>query len=452
MKGRSALISPPPPRELLSVQEFESALQSALQVSPNPAREAVRFSLELPEDLAGVNCDLWTNFDDIPMPSSGEFVKTDHCIGGVYPIELQGPGHEASYQQSKSLLYAVLATYNGMVDLGQTPDVKEAVEQMSPPLTSTYLRDLLLQHHPLSDEVLVAMLKRLVPMDPWHQTQVLLQNSRLNAGVWAVIQDNGLLTPYFRALVAQAQGEEEGPTMKQALEMEIVERRREMTGHIIALGTLYARDTVNVPSDSLRKLFRHELDKQFLQKRLEWLIADRDLSGASDQLTNEMSGYNGRAVMADLIALQQSSAGAWRNLNSSERTLLQDHAAEGKVGAPRAAGILFSIGEMAALPVVAFPDFTKSRSPRTVEGNAEGKPDPTIACFPNPAGSNTFVTYPADLDGAVLQLHDAKGMLIMTHVLKGNGLFEMDVRHLPIGLYHVSVSGTLLAVKLTVQD
>ncbi len=48
MKGRSAFISPPPPRELLSVQEFESALQSAWQVSPNPAREAVRFSLELP--------------------------------------------------------------------------------------------------------------------------------------------------------------------------------------------------------------------------------------------------------------------------------------------------------------------------------------------------------------------------------------------------------------------
>lgn len=32
----------------VGVQEFESALQSALQVSPNPAREAVRFSLELP--------------------------------------------------------------------------------------------------------------------------------------------------------------------------------------------------------------------------------------------------------------------------------------------------------------------------------------------------------------------------------------------------------------------
>ncbi|MBL7940622.1 MAG: T9SS type A sorting domain-containing protein [Flavobacteriales bacterium] len=224
-----------------------------------------------------------------------------------------------------------------------------------------------------------------------------------------------------------------------------------MTGHINVLGTPYARDTVNVPSDSLRKLFRHEQDKQFLQKRLEWLIADRDLAGASDLLNNEMTRYSGRAVMAELIALQQSSGGAWKNLSAAERTLLRHHAAHGKVGAARAAGILYSIGELAPLPEVAFPDFTKRRSFRPSESNAEGKPDPTIACFPNPAGSNTFVTYPAELDGAALLIHDAKGMLTMSHTLKGNGIFELDVRSLPEGLYHVSVSGTPLAVKLTVQ-
>ncbi|MEZ4788788.1 MAG: T9SS type A sorting domain-containing protein [Flavobacteriales bacterium] len=74
-----------------------------------------------------------------------------------------------------------------------------------------------------------------------------------------------------------------------------------------------------------------------------------------------------------------------------------------------------------------------------------------IACFPNPSSSNTFVTYPSFLDGSALLIMDAKGDLVRTVVLQNQGVLDLNTRELPAGLYLLTVAGTNLSTKLTVQ-
>lgn len=406
---------------------------------------------EFPDDLVGVTCDEWPDFDDLFLIGSGEFDKVQDCDGGVYPIDaLQRPTREASYLQAKSLLYAALATYNGTVDLGDTPDLKQAIHQNNPWLSSSYLRDLLLAKHPLSDEVLVWLLKREVPMDPWHLTQVLLQNSKLNDGVWSYIKDNKLLSPFFYAMVEQAQ-QGTGITTKQLLEQEIVQRRLEMTEQINVLGHLYARDTTDIPVDSLRNLMSHDPDRQFLQKKVELLLAEKRYTEAEALLNGPMAQHNGREVMADLLALQQGTNGLWKELNAADKDLLWAHAEKGKAGAARAAAILLSIDAEAPLPPVRFPNFTKSRSLDRVGSPAVGEMEPALACYPNPATTSSFITYPPELDGTVMAIHDVKGALVHSLPLNDNGLVEINVQALDIGLYNISIPGTSLSAKLNVH-
>lgn len=76
---------------------------------------------------------------------------------------------------------------------------------------------------------------------------------------------------------------------------------------------------------------------------------------------------------------------------------------------------------------------------------------PALACYPNPSNMNTFLTYPAELDGTNMALVDAKGAVVYTIRLSGNGLVEVDTQNLAEGLYQVVAPGTGLSTKLTVQ-
>lgn len=51
----------------------------------------------------------------------------------------------------------------------------------------------------------------------------------------------------------------------------------------------------------------------------------------------------------------------------------------------------------------------------------------------------------------MLLVHDAKGALLSTFLLQGNGILELDTHTLAAGLYHLTVAGTTLSTKLTVQ-
>ena len=290
-----------------------------------------------------------------------------------------------------------------------------------------------------------------MPLDQWHLAQVLLQNSRLSPGIWKTVQEGELLSSLLMAMVAEAQSESGGPTVKELLEQEIVQRRLQMTEHMNVLGHIYARDTIGTQADSLQKLMLNVDDKENRLLRFETLMKLGHYAEAQALLNGELDGHLGKEVLEDLLAMQQTTAGDWKLLNASDKSTLWAHAEEGRTGAAQAAAILLSLDEPAPLPPVRFPDTSKSR--RVVRRTKTVAPlDPTLACYPNPSNAVTYVTYPAELDGSAMMILDAKGSMVRTFTLQTHGLLEMDTKQLPGGMYQLAVPGTAFSIKLSVQQ
>jgi len=225
-----------------------------------------------------------------------------------------------------------------------------------------------------------------------------------------------------------------------------------MTEQINVLGHIYARDTIGILTDSLTKMLLFDVDKENVIQRVHTLVGLQRYAEAQTLLDGQLNAYSGKQVLQDLMDLQQSVGNDWKTLSSSGKDQLAQLAMEGKAGSPQAAAILLSLGEAAPIPTVRFPNFTKSR--RVGAGgrlNDVVSDQPALACYPNPSHMTTFVTYPAELDGTNLTLIDAKGAVVYTIRLSGNGLLEMNTQNLAEGLYQVVAPGRGLATKLTVQ-
>ena len=406
---------------------------------------------EEPDDVVGVDCPDVADLNDLPVIGSGPFVKTTHCGSGQYPIDQDGLlVRRDAYRQAKTLLTGAINAYEGTVDLGQTMDVKVAILQESPKLSSAYLRDLLFAKHPLSDQVLGLLIAREEPLDPWHLTQVLLQNSPLSPGIWRTMLGNELLPPFFMALVNQAQ-QGAGPTVKQVLEQEVAHRRAELAVQQRVLGTIYARDTTSIPLDSLAALPLYDGDEENAVRRFEALVQLGRYSDAQDLLSATLTSHLGKDVLVDILDVHQTTGGDWDQLDAAKRAVLQDHAAGGRTGAAWAAGILYGIGAEVRQPPVRFPDTNKRLSPRRTTDSPVAASDPTVVCYPNPTNASTFVTYPSYFDGSTMTILDSKGDLVRSITLGGSGVLEMATGQLPDGLYLVNIAGTTFSTKLTVQ-
>ncbi|HRH68406.1 MAG TPA: T9SS type A sorting domain-containing protein [Flavobacteriales bacterium] len=102
------------------------------------------------------------------------------------------------------------------------------------------------------------------------------------------------------------------------------------------------------------------------------------------------------------------------------------------------------------MPPVRFPDSSKAR--RLPQRRSTVAPaEPTLACYPNPGNANTYLTYPAELDGQFVVVFDAKGGRVFEHRLAGHGLTELNTTELLEGVYQVVVPGTSFNAKLSIQ-
>lgn len=82
------------------------------------------------------------------------------------------------------------------MDQNKTEDIIADLHTVDPPYPSYYLLDLLLGMYRLSDELLLATIARDPPLDPWHVTRMLIQNSKLSEKVRSEVK-NGEYLPLY---------------------------------------------------------------------------------------------------------------------------------------------------------------------------------------------------------------------------------------------------------------
>jgi hypothetical protein len=381
------------------------------------------------------------DYSDEAVPFSGVFDKPISCGNGLLDATLPTGVVRSQLALATEQWDDAQLALDGLVRAANEEDILDAVNAQNEPMSSSALRNLLLASSPLSDELLVAVIERSVAMDPWHLTQVMTANSKLNDGVLKLLRNSELLGPFHMNIVEQAQLGV-GPSAKQQLEQELHQRRSERTRAITDLGWRFGTDSLDVGGlDSLRRMILNEPDEEFVYQVMQGLVQERDWVTLDGVLQTNAGKLNGAYVFEELLTSGQSVAGDWSALSPLERASLLGRQLEERAGAAYAAGLLKSIEPNSVMPVVQVPRIVRAMV-HSNEPSSLSLLGVVFSAFPNPGGSVTYLTSPMDAKGMGYEFLDLLGRVVLKGNLSTSGLTEVGINSLPGGLYKVLVPGT----------
>lgn len=420
--------------------------------SPEQRPSCVEDEFGVPETYIG---DWFYDLASFPVPI--QFEKERDCNVGILDIEegfqgLMAGSLSSEYHLTTAALSSAINTYEGVVDLGQKVDVVEAIRQY-PAILSHALRDVLLAHYPLSDEVLKETILRAEPLDPWHLTQVLIANSPLNGWVFQALDEADLLSSYFRHLVKQAQAGEIG--VKRLLELEVLQRQQEKDLLLIRLLDAWASDTIHAQkADSVMALLNADGTGYGAQGAYLQSIVQGDHTEAAS-MAGSLNAFSGNADLIEYGTLLSQADGEWIALMGNEATLRRMAFDHSPGSGAMAWGALLAMHELDSVPMPPLPGMMKSLMPQRPP-HSRADDTPLLSVLPNPASDRiAYVTPLSEGFGyGVLEIFDAQGHVVQAIPLNGSrGLLESTVAGWRPGLYMVRLvvdGGTVGSAKFTV--
>ncbi len=354
-----------------------------------------------------------------------QFDKEEHCKNGDLDAFSGGlEEHRVAYAAKLVELGSAVNTYTGAVDGGDRPDLLDAIaDPVAWP--SHALRTLLLAHVPLSDEVLAEAIRRETAMDPWHLTQVLIDNSPLSKEVELVLDESEALSPFFLALLAQYR---EGTSARDLLEMEIVQRSQEKSRLQHRLVLAYAADsTLAGKQDSLVNIF--QADSLHLGSRTLYTmhLAAGNFSAAHGLAATALQheGHAGLLAFGDLL---EDMASDPNSITAPPISALEALAfGEVNSGSAQAWATLLRLGATDSLPQGWLPEpYRMAYFPAERKGWSDA---PLLGAYPNPARDQVMITYPEGAEQGTLEFFDAQGRRVAVRPVQGRrGVVEMDLR------------------------
>lgn len=368
------------------------------------------------------------------------FDQEAHCANGVLDlIDAHEIGDLAElaleHRQKQGELRNALAQYRMTMDQARTNDLRAMLEYQ--PWHASYLvRDTLLYHHPLSNSVMQSAIERDEPLDPWHLTQVLIQNSPLNNEVWTTIDNEDALPPYFYALLRQY---DQGTGLKGALEQEVVLRQREKTRLQHLLLSAWAADsTMTDRQDSLLAIFELDSLGDGLRGRYLTHLHRGEFTEAA-AMVSELEANSWTEDLTIWGKIYEGVEGDWNQTGAEDREDLLDlafgHASS--VGAVAWATLL-QVGELDSIPYPEVPASLKNTWSRREQRNAISDVPRLIDVVPNPTSDRIAFVIPAGTSDGILEVHDAQGRLVHSFPIGGRkGMIESSVGDLEAGLYTV---------------
>ncbi|MDX9751848.1 MAG: hypothetical protein RBT71_12255 [Flavobacteriales bacterium] len=394
-------------------------------------------------------------YSDIEINAMDEFIKAEACGKGLLPHTGGGGGTGTpAYVLAAAQLNSAQAYFTGTVDTGEREDIIEAIGQDDPWLPSHTLRDYLLARCPLSDAVLLRVIARTEPMDPWHLTQVLLGNARLTPQVLRAVEHSGLLNEYMLAIVQNAGN---GPTVKDLLRQEVELRAMEKArAKVLAFDAIAADSLLAAPHDSLYAMLAAHPDHTDLYL-LASMAQERDQYTLATAWLDSLQAVrdDGHEMLRDLYSMDQALDGDWPQADAGQRAQLATMASAYDPGAAMAWAIRYHLGETYEVPFADLPDGSKrltwapDKAPRPTAR-------PLLEAHPNPTTGQSWVVINMELDDAAwLRISDPQGREVRRYRLaSGQRLQELDLNGLANGLYTCELlqgEYKLDVVKLTVQ-
>jgi hypothetical protein len=389
-------------------------------------------------------------FIDLEAPNSGLFIETTVCGQGILDVSHMRPQAESIYLEVRQACASAKALLDGTTDGGSTVDLLTEIEQMEPYLSTGYLRDRMMLNSPLSNDVLKAMIRRGQPMDPWHITQVCIENSPLDPGVLGLVAESTVLNSFFKNVVSQAQVGQ-GPSAKQLLQQEWMLRRSQLARAYTELGWLWATDTIiQGGDDSLLYTLQNLAELDLTWSRMANLLVDGDVTNANAELQHFSNGQSGLDALRDVLAMAEAHNGDWSQLGSTEREALVQYAESNVQGAALYASILSAYG---IAEVVLEPELPNSHHAMHISGadNDDAQALTGITAYPTPCDVEVMLAFPADLNGAEFTVEDAQGKVMINGQFESAGVHRLSTRDWPSGAYAVIVQRSGLTGRLLVK-
>jgi hypothetical protein len=371
----------------------------------------------------------------LPFPYSGvAFDKDVHCAGGDLEFTNGGDHLQLLVDYNAKILEvaSTLANYQGTVDNGEMPDLITAI-RYQPWHPSHYVRDLLLAKQPLSDEVMLEAIARVEPLDPWHLTQILIDNSPVTDDIWLALDASGVLPPYFYGLLQQFRT---GMSTRRLFEMELIRRKEEkaILQHrlLVAINT----DTTLTGTTALiDSIFMADSLGRGTRYRYQLALHRADFSNASalEAMFNEEADASG---IVQLGQLRSALSGNWHTANASQRAdLLELAYADDVQASAHAWAVSMAIGETDSLPQVYLPLAYRSAyfAPKPTQSTTA---QPLLQALPNPSPGQVLLTYPKEFTEGTITVLDLQGKIVAQYSITGHrAMLELDLEHLSPGLY-----------------
>ncbi|MBL7951005.1 MAG: T9SS type A sorting domain-containing protein [Flavobacteriales bacterium] len=415
---------------------FDIFITYQSQTEEEPPQPTPFFNYKRHDVLVCDPLNLSTYFLDQPQDEFDVFLKEEACGQSDLDIETEGPIHmQEQHALAAERTRTAIDRYRAEVNDGLKEEDLLALINSS--LASHLLRNQLLDVHNLSATVLLAAIGREQPMDPWHLTQVLVANKRLNSQVLQEAELCGLLSPYQLQLL-------EGPNQQgeafRLLADEIAARgaekarwQRPLLRHLLTDSTVQDRSitlaqTLN-PYPTLG-------DMQLLHDMHGWLGEPE-----AEQWADSLRTYTEESM--DVMRIMDSlriAMPTWPYAHPAVLPVLNSAMEKPEVGATLARALAHVSGLSKALPTLELPDLEDRQFVRPqrrvapAQGTAAtGK----VQVFPNPAQDHTFVILPTETATTVqLNLYDHMGRAVKEQRSHTRGsIVELNLDGLAGGSY-----------------
>jgi hypothetical protein len=377
-------------------------------------------------------------FTDFPLYDVGDCLLKFSPGGGSGTGPGNAPGIISAIGTVRAELESSLALYESVVDANQKLSTIEVLE-MALPTESEFVRDVLLQRHPLSDEVLKKVIMYSHKLNPWHLTQVFLANSPLSKEVFHSIENSSILSDFFMEFLYDA---DHGTSLRKLMESEI---------------SYYGSELDRLHNELLVSLVHYQteggtevdilMDYQPYQAAIEECDSDKYLydrvgfstwTGDIEQALSYIPEQDDWSTYRELLSLGATVSGNWEQVSQEVRdnllVLSQD---TGNDFCHFARSMLFESGLYLEDPIPVFPIQYRSLQ---IEEKRNDRRDPLLGIWPNPTSSASWIHYPIEADGiGQLRVMNTNGQIVSEMLLQSNGLVELDMSRFVAGIYLIQL-------------
>ncbi len=344
--------------------------------------------------------------------------------------------HFSDHELLKYKLFQLKTSYKNILNGGVKPEIMDVLLDANK--TSQEVRDELVNGSPyLEDEVLIAAIKREIPLTQWHLTEILVWNSRLSRAVMSALYEAQPLTPYQYNLVVNA----DNGSQRLLLEMDIHEKQMELarlkSDHVLKA---WNNEDINF-YDEVIKVYNNEETEFAVGQCIEAELSNKNYTGATSRL-NTFMGSNSNADFQTFydfkINLKQSGRN-WFQLSDNELRTLDDlQASNNSFIAPKVENIKrFISGDnqtFTPLPI----DLTQPQTKKAYVGKPSDESFENILEVKYLSGEQALM-FISTKPGARFTIVNALGQVVETGEM-ANAVEYKDVSYLQSGVYHIRLT------------